>query len=222
MAAALLSFDLPENVDPLEDRSAKQGALRSPLGFTPATHAAWSFDELRGRLVELTADGAGATMTSAFDIILDAQEAGEPAAWISATPTLFSPVDVEASGVDLSALAVIRLRNVFSATRSAERLLRSGAFGVLVLDLGPNPQVPAAMLGKLVKLSQLHDATVICLTTSRRGRDSLGSMISLRAGSHRERAADGAFSCRLDVTKDKRRGPNWSFEQAYRGPTGLR
>lgn len=191
-------------------------------GEAGATSAAWGLESLRGRLVELMVEGDGATLTAAFDAILDAQEAGEPAAWVSATPTIFSPVDVTMAGVDLSALVVVRVRNVLTAVRSAERLLRSGAFGVVVLDLGPNPQVPSAILGKLVKLAQLHDSAVIGLTVSRRGNASLGSLVSLRVASHRERVAEGRFRLRLDALKDKRRGPGWAIEAICSGPIGLR
>lgn len=193
-----------------------------PTATPDPASSAWGLEMLRGRLVELLVDGSGATMTASVDVILDAQVAGEPAAWISATPTIFSPTDVEAAGVDLSALVVVRVRNVLSAVRSAERLLRSGAFGVVVLDLGPNPQVPTALLGKLVKLAQLHDAAVIGLTSSRRGTVSLGSMVSLRVASSRERVADGRFVTRLEALKDKRRGPGWVAEGTYCGPLGLR
>lgn len=184
--------------------------------------SAWGLESLRGRLVELMVEGDGATLTAAFEVILEAQESGEPAAWVSATPTIFSPVDVASSGVDLSALAVVRVRNVLTAVRGAEQLLRSGAFGVVVLDLGPNPQVPSAALGKLVKLAQLHDAAVLGLTVSRRGNASLGSLVSLRVASQRARRAEGEFVLRLEALKDKRRGPGWTVEGVYGGPLGLR
>ncbi len=193
-------------------------ALRAEGG----TGAHWSFDALRGRLIELAIDGNGSALTAAMDIALQAQLGAEPVAWVSATNTLFYPLDAELSGLDLSALAVVRARNVLSCLRSAERLMRSSAFGVVVLDLGPMPQVPAAALGKLVKMAQLHDAVVICLTITKRGRTSLGSMVSLRAISRRERVGDGRFVCRVEALKDKKRGPGWVVESERSGPVGLR
>ena len=182
----------------------------------------WSFESLRGHLVELAIDGSGSALSAALDIALQSQLGAEPVAWVSATTTLFYPLDAESAGLDLSALAVVRARNVLSALRSAERLMRSGAFGVVLLDLGPMPQAPASALGKLVKLAQLHDAAVVCLTMSRRGRTSLGSMVSLRATSSRERTENGRFICRVRALKDKRRGPGWVFESERSGPVGLR
>lgn len=161
-------------------------------------------------------------MSAALDVAHQAQLCSEPAVWVSATSTLFYPLDAECAGLDLSALAVVRARNVLSALRSAERLLRSGAFGAVVLDLGPMPQVPASALGKLVKLVQLHDSAVVCLTVSKRGRASLGSMVSLRATSLRERTGEGRFRCRIEAVKDKRQGPGWVFESERCGPVGLR
>lgn len=187
-----------------------------------STGANWSFDALRGRLIELAIDGNGSALTAAMDIALQAQLGAEPVAWISATNTLFYSVDAELFGLDLSALAVVRARSVLSSLRSAERLMRSGAFGVVVLDLGPMPQVPPAALGKLVKLAQLHDAVVICLTVTKHGRTSLGSMVSLRVISKRERVGDGRFACRVEALKDKQRGPGWVVESERSGPLGLR
>ena len=94
----------------------------------------WGLAALRGRLVELSARGAAATMTIAIDIVLEAQREAEPVAWIvpwttdarSASGTFYPP-DAADSGVDLSALVVIRAPSAIAATRSAERLLRSGA-----------------------------------------------------------------------------------------------
>lgn len=170
----------------------------------------------------MAVDGGGFALSAALDIAHQAQQCSEPAAWVSATSTLFYPLDAELSGLDLSALAVVRARNVLSALRSGERLLRSGAFGVVLLDLGPMPQAPASALGKLVKLAQLHESAVICLTVSKRGRASLGSMVSLRATSRRKRTGDGRFLCRIEALKDKRRGPGWVLKSERCGPVGLR
>ncbi len=177
---------------------------------------------LRGRLVEVQSDGQGASLSVVFDVLLEAQEAGEPVAWVTATSSVFCPADAALGGVDVSALVVVRVRNVVSGLRSAERLLRSGAFGVVVMDLGPTPQVPVGALGKLVKLAQHHDAVVMGVTGSRRGRVSLGPLVSLRVRTERARGAEGLFSCSVDVLKDKRSGLGWSSSWDWSGPSGLR
>src|SRR5258708_7093313 len=89
----------------------------------------WSLELLRGRLVELSARGATATLTAAFGIVLEAQAASEPVAWVTIAGATFYPPDVAESGVDLAAMVVVRVRDATTAARAAERLLRSSAFG---------------------------------------------------------------------------------------------
>lgn len=214
----------------VSDACARKG-LQPPVRGARIARAAssapcWGFDEVRGRVVELAAGGGTAALTAAMDVVREGQQQGEPTVWISATPSMFCPEDAAESGVDLRALVVVRVPQVFSAMRCAERVLRSGAFGVVVLDLGANPRVPNGIVGKLVKLAQRHDSAVLALTAGRLGAatpaGSLGSLVSLRLDAARERLDDGRFRCVVRVAKDKRRGPGWQSEREYRGPTGLR
>src|SRR4051812_10317987 len=96
---------------------------------------AWGFAALRGRFVELSARGASATLTTAVELIGEAQREHEPVAWIAGPHGSFYPPDAAESGVDLAALVVVRVPELVLATRAAERLLRSGAFGLVVIDL---------------------------------------------------------------------------------------
>ena len=63
-----------------------------------------------------------------------AQLRGEPVAWILARPSSFFPPDLHAGGIDLEALAVVRVPDAAAAARAADKLLRSGAFGLVLLD----------------------------------------------------------------------------------------
>jgi len=194
----------------------------------------WGLAALRGRLVELSARGAAATLTTAIDIVLEAQREAEPVAWIvpwanperigSNTSGTFYPPDAADSGVDLSALVVVRAPTAVAATRSAERLLRSGAFGLVVLDFGSASaeltRMPEHFLGRLVTLAQAHDAAIVCLTEKPSDTTSLGSLVSLRAEALRVRGRDG-FDITVRALKDKRRGPGWSRAIKARGPAGL-
>jgi len=177
-------------------------------------------DQLSGRLVELSAVGAVATLTAAVGLVLDAQEQGDPVAWIALPPSTFYPPDLADSGVDLDALVVVRAPDVVAAVRAAERLLRSGAFGLVVLDLGAG-DVPMAHQGRLVTLAQQHDAAVVCLTEKATDAASLGSLVSLRAEALRQRA-DGGYACSVRAVKDKRRGPGWTHREVLRAPAGMR
>lgn len=95
----------------------------------------WSLASLRGRLVELSARGASATLTTAIELVLEAQVASEPVAWIMLDTSSFYPPDVADAGIDLSALVVIRVQDGIGAARAAQRILRSGAFGLVIIDL---------------------------------------------------------------------------------------
>src|SRR5262249_39843904 len=59
---------------------------------------------LTGRLIELTAQGASAVLPTAFGLVLEARERGEPVAWITLLTSAFYPPDVAEGGVDLDAL----------------------------------------------------------------------------------------------------------------------
>ena len=186
----------------------------------------WGLPALRGRLVELSGRGARATLTEAVGLVLEAQQAGEPAAWLmSPEHGGFYPPDVAESGVDLAALVVVRVPDVVSSARTAERLLRSGAFGLVVIDLGLGGQADLSMAqqGRLVTLAQAHDAAIVCLTEKSAETASIGSLVSLRVealrGGGGGRGDDLQISLR--ALKDKRRGPGWSRTTKVRGPAGM-
>jgi recombination protein RecA len=180
----------------------------------------WSLAAIRGRLVELSARGASATLTTAVDLVGEAQAQGEPVAWLMLTTGSFYPPDVAECGIDLAALVVIRAPDVTALARAAERLLRSGAFGLVVLDLGDKSELSMQIQGRLVTLAQTHDAAVVCLTEKPGDSASLGSLVSLRAEALRTRD-HGEFCVTLRALKDKRRGPGWAHTLRRRGPAGL-
>jgi len=160
--------------------------------------------------------------------VLDAQAEGEPVAWLGSVASSFYPPDAAESGVDLEALLVVRVTPtpersvpVLLAT-AAERLLRSGAFGLAVLDLGQGAELSQSLQSRLLGLAQRHHAAVLCLTHKPESSPSLGSLVSLRAQAVRTWLGQDRFACELRVLKDKRRGPVWSEREVYRGPLGLR
>lgn len=179
----------------------------------------WGLDALRGRLVELSARGANATLTTAVDLVLEAQHASEPVAWVALASGSFFPPDVADSGVDLAALVVVRVPDATSAARAAQRLLQSGSFGLVVLDIGGG-DISMALQGRLVSLAQTHDAAVVCITEKTAETASLGSLVSLRAEALRVRARDD-FELTVRALKDKRRGPGWTKKLKARGPAGF-
>jgi recombination protein RecA len=182
---------------------------------------------LRGRLVELSSVRPSAGLSCICTLLLDAQKHSTPVAWISVTRESFYPPDLAANGVDLSVLPVVWVPDVRGAIRAADWLSRTGAFGLLVIDLCGNPRVqtsphvPQASLAKLAPLAHHHGCTLCFLTVKSRAASSLGSMISLFVRVFRSRAASGRLRLELQVVKDKRRAPGWKQVEQIDGPPGL-
>lgn len=185
----------------------------------------WGLGELFGRLVEISGEGAGAALTVVIGLVLEAQRCGEPVIWVASEGSTFYPPDVAHSGVDLTALPVVRVRGVEGRRvvfRCADRLLRSGAFGLVVLDLGDTAEMPLSAQTRLAGLAKKHDTALVCITRKSEESPSLGSMITLRALATRRQVGEGRYRCQVRVLKDKRRGPGWGQAEEYRGPPGLR
>ena len=189
--------------------------------FSPAP-AAWDVPDLAGRLTQIAATGAGAALTACADLLWKAQHRAEPCAWISARPSTFHPPDLQASGIDLAALPIVRAPDPAAAARAADKLLRSGAFGLVILDLGVRPVIPSPLLSRLLALARKQDSAVVLLTESAGEATSLAPIVSLRVVTSRRRLAPDRFVCRIEAAKDKTRGPGWVCEETFRGPPGLR
>lgn len=212
-----------------------------------AQEIGWSLEQVAGRLVEISGVGATAPLTLAFGLVLQAQRQNEPVAWITRDNSLFYPPDAAEGGIDLDALVIVRVPDGRAAARAADQLARSGAFGLVVLDLsaydaqaglGAKPVLsnakradgstrlttglPIPLQTRLAGLVHKHQTALLCLTTKGDEAPSLGPLVSLRVAARRERLADDRFSCGLTVLKDKRRGPTWRHTEVCCGPAGLR
>jgi recombination protein RecA len=189
--------------------------------------ARWSLDALDGRVNELS----GTTSLSlAFTLVSEAQQRRELVAWVTTRESTFFPIDAAARGVDLSSLPVIFVPDATTALRSGDKLARSGAFRLLVLDLtgthsrtagGRAPRsAPPALLSRLVGLARQYDTAVLVLTTD--AVPPLGSLVSLRCTAERQEIDPGRFLCVARALKDKRHGPGWTWSEVQYGPVGLR
>jgi len=186
----------------------------------------WAFCELIGRVVELSTEGtSGASLTLAMELVVQAQQEGEQVAWIVAQESTFFPPDAAGTGVDLDSLVVVRALGAKSAGRAADKLLRSGGFGLVVMDLGDGVAaglgLTPALQGRLQGLAHRHRSTLLCLTDKRPDAPSLGPGISLRVASRRCRERD-LFVCELFALKDRQHAPGWTHREVFRGPPGLR
>jgi hypothetical protein len=104
---------------------------------------------------------------------------------------------------------------------AAARLVHSGGFGLVVLDLTATQRLPDALLGRLVREAQRHEALVLCLTRKAASAPSLGSLISLRVEASRKKLGTDRFQCIVKALKDKRHGAGWTHEEVLHGAPGL-
>jgi recombination protein RecA len=190
------------------------------LPFVVNPRPLWSIAEIAGRLVELSSSAGSASLSLAFGLVRETQERGEPVGWVTGAESAFYPPDAALAGTDLAALVVIRLRAAESIARAGEKLLRSGGFGLIVLDLG-DADIPMPLQSRLTGLAHHHHTALLCLTEKEPRAFSLGSLVSLRAHAAKKRTFENRFACALRVLKDKRRGPAWKHEELYFGPAGL-
>lgn len=183
--------------------------------------AAWSLRSLAGRVVEVSDSGAAPALTAAAALVLEAQEGGELAAWIGLGDSVFFPPDLAGWGIDLEALPVVRVPDLPAACSAAERLLRCGAFGLVVLDLKTQAGMRLAVQSRLAALARRHRTTLLCLTRKQEGAPSLGPLVSLRGEGRISRTAFGRFDWEIRITKDRQGAPGWSHMETCRGTDGL-
>ena len=107
------------------------------------------------------------------------------------------------------------------AVRATERLLRSGAFGLVVIDLADGYVLHPVGQGRLLRLAKTHDAQVLILRPGRADGVYGGSLVTVRVESRRERIAPGRFRCTITNIKDKREGPGWTTSEEFDGPPGV-
>ena len=202
--------------------AALPASLPVRRGIQPAPAATgWTLETFAGRMVEFSANRSGGALTLALGLLREAQLSGEPTAWIARPEGSFYPPDAVVAGVDLAALPVIEPRRPVDAFKAADRLLRSGAFGLIVVDFARGVRMPIAAQTRLAGLAKKHGTALICLTEKEATESSLGSLVSLRAQIQRQTVDSGKWRCKARVIKDKQRGPGWEHAESFCGPPGL-
>lgn len=188
-----------------------------------------------GRIVELCGE---AQTTAAVMLLAQVQREGETAAWIQLARGDLFPPDLAAAGVDVEALIVVHVPEkdqIAGQCRAAELLLRSGGFGLVILDFGRGePRGATAWQGRLLGLARQHEARVVILRERTRAVDqaSLGPLTGLRIASSIERSRrlddppgfeprTGCFTLRHEVLKNKSGGPIEPAPAPIRGPWGF-
>lgn len=220
---------------PRPGRSAPTGPAGPAGRPKPAADPRWCHEQLAGRLVELCGAGPAAALTPAFSLVLDAQRRKETVAWVTDSDSTFFPPDAAASGVDLDALAVVRVPGMRAILSAADRLLRSGAFGMVVLDLTSVPEggahagrrppretrVSLAVVSRLAGLARQSDAVALCLTAGpspagRPGGRSAGGGNADHDGDGRAAASPLGSQVSLRVETRRRREPGGRFTTEVR------
>ncbi len=186
-----------------------------------AVGAGWRLDYLAGRFVEVSGAAGTASLTMVASVILEAQKRREPVAWISAQNSIFFPPDMVATGIDIGALPVVRVKKPFQVARAADALLRSGGFALIVLDLGAQTSMSLGAQTRLAGLARRHNVALIGVTRKESRQQSLGSLVSLRGDCSSKRIALHQFTCEVRVLKDKKGGVGWGHMELCRGPDGL-
>ena len=163
----------------------------------------WTFSSLGGEVIEMPSGPMTCAISFAGDLILSAQTIGEPCAWVYATKSIFFPPDFDTLGVDLNALALIKVDSAQKAAYSAERLIKSGGFGCVVVDLPRESWFSVALQKRIANYVRKERACVLYLIQSTEGEDyeRLGSSTSIFA----ESAPLGDRTHRLRLRKKGRR-----------------
>ncbi len=181
-----------------------------------------------GRLIEIAGEPAGAQMTTAVACLRRAQARGETSAWVQRAGGSLFPPDLADSGVDLGALLVVNVparAGAAAPAKAAELLLRSGGFGMVVIDLtGAPPPRDLAWQGRLLGLAREHGSFVLLLSDGRDeagARASLGPLVSLCLAPRRLRLERGLFAIEPTVRKDKSGLLCGLAQERRRGPWGL-
>jgi hypothetical protein len=192
----------------------RAAALRKAAGG-----GSWQFDNLVGILAEVSEEVPSGAVSFAAEIIAEAQAQNEPVAWVTGTESVFFPPDLQSRGVNLSAVAVIRVNGETDSLMAAEWLVRSGAMGLVIVDLDAHGNVTDASLGRLLKLAERNLCAVLFLTRKRGQAPSLGSRISLRGCI--TRSGNGPFAIDIRTTRDKRTNSSSRQSRQYHGPLGM-
>jgi recombination protein RecA len=182
-----------------------------------------------GRLIEIASHRAGAQMTTAVACLRWAQQKGETAAWVQPAGGSLFPPDLADSGIDLAALIVVHVPRPAGGNglaKAAELLLRSGGFGMVVLDLSESAlrTSSTALQGRLLGLAREHHSWLLLLSAAADGDTShysLGPLVSVCLEPRRKRIARGRFAVEAHVRKDKSSLLGSLTPTEHPGPWGL-
>lgn len=197
------------------------------LKLVTPSREAFSWDSsVIGKIIEISGDVATARTSATVAWLHAAQAAGELVAWIQPVGGRLYPPDLAASGIDLNALLVVHVpeaAGAYGMPKAAEILLRSGAYGLVILDWSGStpPNNPAAWQGRLLGLARTHESGVVLLTQKSAQAESLGALVSVRIEPRRQALRAGWFALEAAILKNKSGVSLSSAVIRRRGPAGL-
>lgn len=227
------------------------GAIPFGLPLRPAEEAGdWGLPLLLGRLTEVSGTGSTGILSCALGLVAEAQRDEARyglAAWVGTTGSSFFPPDAVRAGASPERLVFLRLASASEQVRAAAALARSGAFGLIVLDLAESapaafspsflsssrplrargssaPGVPP--LTRLAGLARRYRSAVVALTEKPPSAASLDPWVLGRYD-----AGHGEDGITITVVKDKRPGegplsrspfpPGFRFSEECDVPAGM-
>jgi len=181
-----------------------------------STGGLFDWGRVLGRVVEVSEAGCFGALSALVGLLTQAQALGEQIAWVETGTHLFFPPDLAFRGLDVEAFSVVLAPTPAAGLRAADVLVRSGAFGLVVVDWAGR-EVEEVDVGRLARLVDQKGSAVIFLTRKKEEAPSLATQISLRGCV--AKTSDGLTE--WVVTKDKRAGPPSRQRIQFHGPFGL-
>ena len=183
---------------------------------TPSTGGLWELSRLMGRVVEVSEAGFFGALSALCPLLAQVQARQEQIAWVETGTSIFFPPDLAFRGLDVQAITVVMAPDSRAGLQAADSLLRSGAFGLIILDW-PQGQADEAVLGRLARVAEAQQTAVLFLTKKKPDDPSLGTQISLRGSVFLSPEGETLWQ----VTRDKQAGPRSRQGAFYHGPFGL-
>ena len=201
--------------------------LQKAAAIPSAYRHRWGMQSLRGRLVEVVGRTDPAQLTAALSLVREVQANREAAAWVTLEQSCFYPPDAAENGIDLDTLSVIRLPSFSDIPKAADKLLRSGGFGLVAMDFcavdnflfkEQKYKLSTSQQSRLMGLARKHDSIALIVTGS--NKDPLAPLASLRGEARRKLHPKGSLE--VLIVKDKRSPSKWTHAEPCRGSAGLR
>jgi len=175
---------------------------------------------IEGRLVEVSEAGFFGAVSAVCNLMPPLQSRQEQIAWIATGTSIFFPPDLAFRGVDVRAVTVVKAPGPRAGLQAADALVRSGAFALVVVDWG-GQGIEEAVLGRLSRMAEDRQTTVVFLTRKRDTDPSLGTQVSLRGTVTRSPQGGKSGESLCQVTRDKRSGPPSRQRITFHGPFSL-